>query len=391
MEDKTIIKNKTIPIKITTISPVHIGSGKSIDTSVETIKKNGKVAFLSLNKILEKIAANRRQLYELSSKIEGRSNKSLEEIFSGNKNVLEEATIYELIDERTAFSKDIETFLKDARNIPLFPGTTLKGAIRTIIFAAYLKKNKEVFYNSLKINQIEKIENFVFGENMQESPLKIIKTEDISFSIEHLSIRTVKVFDISNNGERCGFKKMGRNSDITTINSATPINVEAIIPGTIFESNIKIDEYFIKNIDKFTKKNKNDKKWKWFKEFFSDFFNMLATSSRYNSLEYVNNELEFYQKYKFKCNIDKVIDFYKQLKDEIEKSSGTVYTQIAWGSGWKGMTGNAYDEEKIEKIIKKMGREHSKTFPKTRKLFVEENEFSEYATMPAGWIKIERR
>ncbi len=386
------LKNEIIPVKITVLSPLHIGSGKTADTEVETIRKNEEtIAFLSLDKLLEGVVKNKQQFYELSRKIAGETNKPLEKIIS--EKTLEDAIIYMVHDERTSrFSRDIKTFVRDARNIPLIPGTSLKGAIRTLIFKAYLKEHEELLNPKNFNDKRYSPESKVFGRDAQKDPMKILKTRDIYPENENISLRTVKMFDISNDGSRCGFKKTGRGGgELTEANRATPINVEALNEGTVLNGQIVIDRYFYKNT--LGDKGSKDIDKEWFKDFFEDFFSSLAITSKYETLKDVDDEIDFLEKFGADCNVQKVIQFYKDLKKDIKNSNGTIYLRMAWGIGWKGMTGNVYKGSAFDKIVannKLDKRRRAVVFPKTRRLFMERNKYEELAAYPAGWIKIEK-
>ncbi|GEM_PF-7006093 len=380
--------NQIIPVKITIISPVHIGSGEKINPSLETINKEAKIAFLSLDGILEKVAGNKRQLYEISRKIEGDSTEPLQKIIPPK--VIEESIMYTVKDRRTAYSREIDTFLKDGRNVPLLPGTSLKGAIRTLVFAAYIEEHNKILADIERNPKKANPERLIFGRDAQKDPMKIVKTEDIYFETDKLSLRTVKMFDISNDGSRCGFKKMGRNGGLASIDNATAINVEAIDTGTTLKSEIRIEKYYLDRLNNLLRDVDRD----WYKDFFSDFFNMLAVSSKYQASEYIKEEIKFFEKFGKTCKVDKVIEFYKNLRKEVENSNNTIYIRMAWGIGWKGMTGNTYKDRVLTKIVEANRLDKGRgaiTFPKTRRLFTEQNEFGEYAAYPAGWIKIERR
>ncbi len=389
--------NEIIPIKVTVLSPIHIGSGKTANIEMETLEKeNGIIAFLSLDKLLEEVASNKRLLYELSRKIAGESREPLEKIIPAN--ILKKSEIYTVKDRRSSrYSRDLKTFIRDARNVPFIPGSSLKGALRTLVFSAYLKEHEELLNaGKFESNRRDRRksnynpEEKVFGKDAQKDPMKILKTEDIYFGNENISLRTVKMFDLSNDGTRCGFKKMGRNGELTSTSSATPINVEALNEKTVLNGEIAIDKYYANK----TLNGNSSIDAEWFGTLFKDFFQILSVSSKYESLEYIESELEFFKKYGSNCDVRNVIDFYENLKSEVEKSKNTIYLKMAWGIGWKGMTGNVYHNGLLSKIVsgKNLSRgRNAVVFPKTRRLFTERGPHIEFAVYPAGWLKIERR
>ena len=387
--------NVDIPIKITILSPTHIGSGKTAVAGLETLREETEITFISLNRLLEKVANNKRQLYRVSEIISGSSREQIRNVI--NPTALHEVEMYTIPDKTTSYSSEIHTFVKDARNIPLLPGTTLKGALRTLIYRTYINEHPGALNFGMLMNDKRfKPEQNVFGKDAQKDPMKILKVEDIYFNAKNLSVHTAKMFDISNNGSSCGFKKSGRNSELTTIERATPINVEAISKGTTLHSTISLDTYFKNKLSEILtsgKRNNVPIDANWFKGMFDNFFDTLSASSKHNIPNDLQEEINFLEKYGSSCNMHKIVEFYEELAKEIKNSSEAIYLCLAWGIGWKGITGNVFSEEESKKIARRFGLDKKRTavvFPKTRRFFTQREGANEYISLPAGWIKIER-
>lgn len=83
-----------------------------------------------------------------------------------------------------------------------------------------------------------------------------------------------------------------------------------------------------------------------------------------------------------------VIRFYEALMEQINGSNGkeVAYLRMAWGSGWRGMTGDWMTHEQFEaaKTFERFGRIVGAVFPKTRRLTVKDG----IPCLPMGWVKI---
>ena len=106
-----------------------------------------------------------------------------------------------------------------------------------------------------------------------------------------------------------------------------------------------------------------------------------------HTLELVNRELAYFSEYKPVTG--PVVAFYENLQKkilELAQTSGSCILRLAWGSGWKGMTGDWMDETTLQGVRKekRLGREGF-PFPKTRRLAVKDGQ----PCLPLGWILLE--
>lgn len=97
-----------------------------------------------------------------------------------------------------------------------------------------------------------------------------------------------------------------------------------------------------------------------------------------------------------KHRLTREIEFYKsqnkpapetecqRIKAMLNEQPDAIYLQMAWGIGWRGMTGDWASNEQVEKFreLFKLGRP-DKPFPKTRRLAV-----SGEPKYPLGWIRL---
>ncbi len=392
-------KTEKIPLKISLLAPIFVGSGNRAILG-QDVKINGATAiFYSFNKILEQIADDRRTLEKISEKL--KNGESISDMVS--EDMLKNSELYTVnVKKPFASSREILTFVKDARNIPYIPATSLKGSLRTLLMRHYLEERPKVKRElEEKIEKAAKMQDKrqrrsafkdikdpqkeVFGKDAQQDILKAVRVDDAYGAIENLSVNTVKVFDISNDGENAGFRKsLGRNARLENIESATPILVEAMKTGTELKTAIYLDEFFLEN-----SKMKNKE---WFKKnVFNDTYSNLCKISSEYALKEILKEGKFLYKYAKKLStLNPAVNMLDSLIDAIEKDKNAIYLQTAWGIGWKGMTGDYLSERIAPALSNLIANRHADIFPKTRRFATRIVNGKETAAYPFGWIKLKR-
>ena len=386
-----------IPLKITLLTPLHIGSGKELVVGQDMLIKNSKALIFSFDKILQEFSHDKMILGRLSKIIADR--KSIDEVIPENQ-ILKFVKYRVSLRKSLAPPSSVKEFIKDIYLKPYIPGTSIKGGIRTLIFQRYVRDNPKVFTNFKKEisrfiqtgnksnkKDIENFEKEVFGKDAKMDPLKSLSVNDAYLEIKDLNVYTSKVFDISNDGEKCGWRKSkGRDSEIGEISNATPIFLEAIKDGSTGNAEIYIDNFYLNKVG-FNK---------WFVDLFSNPYKNLSEISVEYSLKEIDKEVDFLSKFVKECKeLRAVVGFLnKKLKKEIENDPEAIYLRIAWGIGWKGMTGDYMDEGTVRALLNskiiKQGRLRATIFPKTRRFVVLLIDGKEYPCFPFGWIKLKR-
>jgi len=383
MTDK--ITYTTVKVKLQTLTPVHIGSGRELmkgaDFFYETNKKRlGKV--------------NPKKLYpEFIDDIDTWSaaimdGKDIYQEFLQKRQVPLEAVCDEILPVR-AFKQDGKELKEFIRNgmtqNPLIAGSSVKGAMRTALLSKAIiesdrfkqefdqifenfkgdfdRINKKFYPNyRKKINDLKKIfKNFVdrierlyhnkFDAiddhekyNPQNDIFKYIQVSDAEGSKENLVVDTFQTLNLD------------RNKNWYIKNSLTQ-SVEVFEGEVNFSIRIN-DEFWEKN--KFGLRN------------VSDFF---ARIYQHNS-DLLNNQLECFEK-KLKVSYNetgvKIIEQIEELFSKINE--GEYLMRMSAGSGWDFMTGawlkkitNKKDWNTIKRFLVKNSDYAKLPFPKTRRI-----------------------
>jgi hypothetical protein len=117
-------------------------------------------------------------------------------------------------------------------------------------------------------------------------------------------------------------------------------------------------------------------------------FSAMADVINKHSEEIIRAEIEFFQNYTPDTN--PVINFYQNLLkgiDEARKNKDMFIVRLAWGSGWRGMTGNWLAPQELDVIRPeaKLGKRGVDIFPKTRRLAVQDG----FPHVPLGWVLVQ--
>ncbi len=313
----------------------------------------------------------------------------------------------------------IREYLKDAFFRPYIPGSSLKGAIRTALWAEVLsqenqdknrskitKKFKKYLENPRNFKKDESFEANIFSATEHTEPKKDIMralcVSDGYFEKNALYFGDIRVANVCDNKIKWSNLSYKTNKNKSRWEEAKGIYVELLNKSAKAEFIFSYDDFLLSDCsdwcetgsqssqtdagqcddsrtyisDIFKAPDQSSEK----KIKFSSRFQQLKKILNEHALRVIENEKIFFSAYKeYECK--KVLDFYKTLESEIKKDD-VAYVRLAWGSGWTGMTG--LTKECLDDELKKSADGIQKIYPKTRKLLVSNSAPS----LPLGWVKI---
>ncbi len=408
--------------KITLKTPVHIGSGEKL-SSIDSMPLGDRYAVIDIAKILEEIKNNSKALNEFE-KLGFRFK--IKDFLNNYKINPNEAIKYTLYNSQHLRPWEINEMVKTGFGNPLIPGTSLKGALRTVIFWHLFKnspKNKiqNILSDILKKADPQKrgsaddlLDHYLLGKDPNYDLLRSLQVGDAEFEILNLQLIDVKVLTLDNRRDFL-WKKMGRQGFNTPDPlKATSIYCEALPINTASTVKIKPDKYLLEDKIASTQLDFSAKK--------RYFFDLPKYCNEFAN-NFISQEIEFFEG----CKMGRILNFYKGLQKEISQDDDSFLLHLGWGSGWRGMTGNYLEEEMLSEFRQKftLGKMFSEevqcptcgartrpdkfkkgynfcfncrksfpaknskrlypVFPKTRKIVFENNQ----PKYPLGWIKLE--
>ncbi len=134
---------------LTTLTPVHVGSGQKLLRNFDFVVQNGQIGFLDLNKILEKLGIER--LPQLTAEID---KKNVSSFLIRLCRTLHSEICLRTVKTNGAISAnttELKEQFKTAIKGPCIPGSSLKGSIRTTM-VSYLtdaERNNETIQREL--------------------------------------------------------------------------------------------------------------------------------------------------------------------------------------------------------------------------------------------------
>jgi CRISPR-associated protein Csm5 len=369
-----------IPCTLEILSPVHIGSGVKLAKNIDFNSDGNSITIVSQAELMQYLEDNPD---ELETFTKGNYKLSSLKKYSGGKKYY----------FQNKWTNEIFEFESDGNGTPYIPGSSLKGAIRTII----IKKLFDGLSQEKKNNVLSQINNSpskkewaadsllkeLLGSDSNHNLMRMIQVFDIYFPSVELS-KVVILSLTSTNGTSYGWKKMGPGMPNVALNqNPTSLIVESLPVGEKSNFSIHIDDFLsqnevAKNTLHFDKVNLGE---------------LCILINEYSRLK-LNDEKTFFSGLQSPQILSDVI---KEIENIIayipKKNSPTEKTEfvirMSWGIGWKGMTGDYLSADWLEKFRRNRNYKMTKhpdfpIYPKTRKI-VFDDDTPKYLT---GWVKI---
>ena len=290
----------------------------------------------------------------------------------------------------------IHAHVRDGMANPIIPGSSLKGALRTAIvrklamgkYRPSLDKAVSDLCDPGKKGPTKKKEadkdllNKILGKEPNTNLMRLLTVGDFTFSPQDIGLQSVRVSRLdSPTGKQLTPKKNKSGKPMSAI------VVEKISANSIGCAMISFDDYLATacNTERryLDTKEKLDLPW-------------LIAACQALSDHTIKTELDFF-KDKTGSPAEELFAFYSSLKqvlDTLEKDKEAII-QMAWGSGWRGMTGQLVETEQLDtssgNIIREKLELASKylgfPFPKSRKAALPEDNHNG-KILPMGWVKL---
>ena len=296
-------KNQSENILLEVLTPVHIGSGMELRNNLDFVLKDTNPFVVDIDKTLSTIqpddpklknylnTASLKDLVSIAGKEFGYSIKSIDGGLSLNLQKQETPTSSNTSHLFSSGSKvrlpfkkpdsnkqkteslnnelenmSIREQIKDAFFRPYIPASSLKGALRTALWAEVLstksshqlidslfkssKSKSDIEVKKSKSNQKEiKIEELIFGETPQQDIMRALHISDGYFPQENICLGDIKIFNVTERG--CKWRNMtysqrGHYSkNIDQWRKAKGIYIEMLQEGALAEFDFCWDEFLL--------------------------------------------------------------------------------------------------------------------------------------------------
>ena len=369
---------KTYRLKITVLTPLHIGNGREMLKEYDYAVYRGRTWRINEHALLDaQNVEDPRVAYMLmrTPPAELLQPKDFTESSPYFRYVLKGSP------KSSAKGAPVWEQLKDAFDRPYLPGTTLKGALRTAL-GWYLWKKKGLRPEISKLGGRPKFaasgyERDLFGRNPNHDLLRALQVSDSKpLSTDALMLVNVRVLT---HGKKAG----------------SPIELEAIRRDTVIETEIKLDTALFSQ---------------WARERGlhlpnADALRNFAKIAGQYSLDAVRRELDWA---KSLPNGQHVVSHYQTMLD-FRLPKNAFFLQLGWGGGWEQKTFGSrlkQDEAFMRKILASrhrggwdVGRGRAprdvQVFPVSRRIAMayrrnaQGEVIAEVPALPLGWVLIQ--
>lgn len=279
------------------------------------------------------------------------------------------------VSDSTGLANPIKTFLRNPlTNRPVLAGSSLKGAIRSILFS-YLREN-------------ERDNVSVFGEMKNGSDfMRFIRVGDFEF--EETCLVNTKIYNLHKEGREWegGWKHKSGDQTIVEKNTTTEYNpigfntiYECLPPGATAEGNVMFADVLfaqIANQPLYGKKQGIISA--------SDIAAKLCDIINDHTFNYLNKEADYFIKYWQGDGSSNIRDRIDYLQDMIDGcTANECILKMSAGAGFHAITGDWQFDDYVEDQQHRMDRKRGGELPKSRKIAVSGSK----AFSPMGFIKL---
>jgi len=365
--------NKKYNIEITVLSPLSIGAGaekdlvKGVDFVVEERGKDKKVYVLNL----KKMAQNGIDLQSLTTHFAAKNAEAVLRLVESKLNVVSDMQF----DLPMNSDNDIKSFIKnELSGKPIIPGSSLKGAVRSVILNYLLKNETSDVLKDLRTNK-SLSEKKYFGNSTDGTELmRFIKFSDAEF--EKTALVNTKVFNLQGSGSswRGGWKYSKNTTDDKYNPTGFNTLYESILLGQKGFCTMMFSKIAFDSIQTHNKKQEKEKLFS-----ITELFKIINQHTK----DYIKKEIAFFAKYSTD-KTDNIIDSLKHIKAQIPEDNSACILKMSAGSGFHSITGDwQYDDYSTTGIWTE-GRNRGKQKYKSRKIAIHNNCFS-----LMGFVKLE--
>lgn len=334
--------NKKYKVTAQILTPLHIGAGAEKDwvEGIDYLKQGDTLYHLDMQKMLAAGIDVNRMAQMFAS---GKTSEEIQRVVGGNLRCVSDFQMQ----MPCSSANPIKVFLRNQlTGNPIIAGSSLKGAIRSILFN-YLREN-------------ERTNEEVFGKLKDGADfMRFIRIGDIEFSNDSTILVNSNIYNLRNSmGELQGGWKHGQNNTrynrgITNFNTI----YECLIPKSYAEGCILFSDKLFVHYDKF--QPHKDKKSKLIQN--DDIATQICKIINNHTFDYINKELDYldaYQDAEYNQELfDNCNNLLGSINNLIGPNSHQCILKMSAGSGFHSITGDwQFEDYTITDIRNERGR-----------------------------------
>jgi CRISPR-associated protein Csm5 len=352
--------------RITCLTPVHIGSGGEYVSGLDLISKDGKSFFLDSDLVLQQLYATGqlpRDVDDLKGKVAALFRTA---------NVADYALAQG--SGRAPEGLRIRALIRAGSGDPIMPGSSLKGALRTLLFAGRAGTGGPHTAMSADLASTFKQ---AAGSAQPRGKFAAQALEQVLFRSQAKRhngdakgdlMRTCLVSDAMFPADSSVILLTGA---IGTQND-TLTGIEAFAAGSVAAAAMHLGDLYLKS--------------KLFTESLPP-WDQIAQWSREHAKFLLDGDLQYFTSGNAQNGCSGVIEMLQGLVSQIDRApTDTIFLRLGWGTGWRTMTADLLqDSPERRRLLPKS----TALGPKTRKVIVAGAERNARAIGVLGWISLE--
>lgn len=359
---------QTFTWKITLLTPLHIGSGDSLWEGFDFVCDRTETVVLNQDKFWEdKLFGEADPDARLNLALLRQQPGSLvtaEDLAPGSPSVR-----YRL--RGLPQGAEVRAQIKDAWGKPYLPGSTLKGALRTVLLWDLVRSGRvqldESWLGDRREYAGQALEQAAFGADPNHDLLRVLKIGDSS-TINAACLQMLRAYAFSPN-------TMEQRQSI-------PINVEAIREEQSVTTPVTVESYLF---------NQRELGFAPYRNWLTEEFPALARTWAWERLR---AESLIYKAYQWPKSHERITELRRQLKN---LPANAFMLQIGWGTGWMVKTVSTLLQGDVqERLIGRYRLSRGKRrpgdpFPKSRRLSGRrvQGQNRPLPGVPLGWVLVE--
>jgi CRISPR-associated protein Csm5 len=357
-----------IEVTVKLLSPLHIGTGTELLLDYDVVPHEEQTYRVDEEALLEHalVAAEAEGASAVNQLLAGRPAAELltEADFADPRSPLFRYVMPGTPFTKTAGAK-VQEQIKNVRDRLYLPGSSLKGALRTVLaWGIYTGQKRKPDLGRLGRSRswaAQPLERELFGRDPNRDFLRAIHVEDSQplMTEGHLALRTVQVYP----------------ADL-------PIDAEVVLSEAVFRTAITVDEYGFQGEALRQLGWKGKRQW----------IERLPMLAREHARQRLLAEAEYF---KARGGPTGAMRFYDNLINTwSELAENELIVQVGWGAGWESKTLSSgllrQDDRAFERLLsqyrmtKERDRRPGDPFPKSRHLVLRDGRPAE----PLGWVQV---
>ncbi|RMG89527.1 MAG: type III-A CRISPR-associated RAMP protein Csm5 [Chloroflexi bacterium] len=364
--------------QIEVLSPLHVSSGNKLQKGFDWLERNNKLFVVDQDAMFDLVLqrAEKERGADVAAITTRLMEMTLSDLLEAGwltaQDFAPDSPICRYVLHGRSHMNELSEQIKDVYGRPYLPGSSLKGALRTMLaFAIYTEQKQQPDLRGLKPSRswaAQSLERAIFGRDPNHDLLRALHVSDSpSLDPDCLQLVGVQVFPTARRGQ-----------------SGLALDIEAIRPGTQFAVPVTIDEYGFRDDIATQLGWQNQRQW----------LENLAKFGQEHARQRLVAEVD-YLKQKNAPRPTQL--FYHQLINThfANLKANEFILQIGWGAGWdsKTLSGLLKQNERVFARLVKDYRLQGRSrrpyqpgdlFPASRKLVLRGGKTAE----PLGWIKI---